>query len=214
MFVKHSTPSSIWSSRPTARATRPPKRAKSPLRPTCRLRPPARRLVISRRLRSVTSVRRRRAPSGPVSRSRWASKACTWPSATRSARPFRDAQANSSAPGALPSDIFCWSIAKTSPFRVLELHHSQNHVFSAPLCVLLTRCVEGFIREGFEQPSELGWGTHERWRPENSHEHKGILRMNVILFAAVFSNETFEDCPIKLITPICETQFVCETCER
>ncbi|TNF63080.1 MAG: homospermidine synthase, partial [Rhodobacteraceae bacterium] len=31
-----------------------------------------------------------------------------------------------------------------------------------------TWSVEGFISEGF-QPAELGWGTHERWFPENAH---------------------------------------------
>jgi len=33
-----------------------------------------------------------------------------------------------------------------------------------------TWSVEGFIAEGF-QPAELGWGTHERWFPEDGHRH-------------------------------------------
>ncbi len=33
-----------------------------------------------------------------------------------------------------------------------------------------TWSVEGFLSEGF-QPAELGWGTHERWRPENARDH-------------------------------------------
>ena len=35
-----------------------------------------------------------------------------------------------------------------------------------------TWSVEGFVAEGM-QPAELGWGTHEKWMPENagSHEH-------------------------------------------
>jgi homospermidine synthase len=32
--------------------------------------------------------------------------------------------------------------------------------------------VEGFVSEGF-QPAELGWGTHERWFPEEGHRHAG-----------------------------------------
>ncbi len=32
-----------------------------------------------------------------------------------------------------------------------------------------TWSVEGFIAEGF-QPAELGWGTHEKWFPENGHK--------------------------------------------
>ncbi|KAA0972390.1 homospermidine synthase [Aureimonas fodinaquatilis] len=34
-----------------------------------------------------------------------------------------------------------------------------------------TWSVEGFISEGM-QPSELGWGTHEKWVPKNAKEHK------------------------------------------
>lgn len=34
-----------------------------------------------------------------------------------------------------------------------------------------TWSVEGFISEGL-QPAELGWGTHEKWMPENGRTHK------------------------------------------
>jgi len=34
-----------------------------------------------------------------------------------------------------------------------------------------TWSVEGFISEGL-QPSELGWGTHEKWKPQNAREHE------------------------------------------
>jgi homospermidine synthase len=34
-----------------------------------------------------------------------------------------------------------------------------------------TWSVEGFISEGF-QPAELGWGTHEKWKPKNAKGHK------------------------------------------
>lgn len=33
-----------------------------------------------------------------------------------------------------------------------------------------TWSAEGFISEGL-QPSELGWGTHEKWKPENAHTY-------------------------------------------
>ena len=33
-----------------------------------------------------------------------------------------------------------------------------------------TWSVEGFVSEGM-QPAELGWGTHEKWMPENGREH-------------------------------------------
>lgn len=35
-----------------------------------------------------------------------------------------------------------------------------------------TWSVEGFLSEG-SQPAELGWGTHEKWIPENAHKQKG-----------------------------------------
>jgi homospermidine synthase len=34
-----------------------------------------------------------------------------------------------------------------------------------------TWSVEGFVSEGL-QPSELGWGTHEKWMPDNARTHK------------------------------------------
>src|ERR1700688_533826 len=34
-----------------------------------------------------------------------------------------------------------------------------------------TWSVEGFLSEGM-QPAELGWGTHETWRPENGRRHE------------------------------------------
>ena len=34
-----------------------------------------------------------------------------------------------------------------------------------------TWSVEGFLSEGV-QPSELGWGTHEKWMPENARTHQ------------------------------------------
>ncbi|MBX6425434.1 MAG: homospermidine synthase [Variibacter sp.] len=34
-----------------------------------------------------------------------------------------------------------------------------------------TWSVEGFLSEGM-QPAELGWGTHEKWMPENARTHK------------------------------------------
>jgi homospermidine synthase len=34
-----------------------------------------------------------------------------------------------------------------------------------------TWSVEGFLSEGV-QPAELGWGTHEKWMPDNAREHE------------------------------------------
>jgi homospermidine synthase len=37
------------------------------------------------------------------------------------------------------------------------------------MCSSNTWSVEGFVAEGL-QPAELGWGTHEKWKPKNAHE--------------------------------------------
>ncbi|GJD57598.1 homospermidine synthase [Methylobacterium dankookense] len=44
-----------------------------------------------------------------------------------------------------------------------------------------TWSVEGFVSEG-NQPAELGWGTHETWKPENAREQeKGSSRCAIYL---------------------------------
>ena len=35
-----------------------------------------------------------------------------------------------------------------------------------------TWSVDGFISEGYHQPSELGWGTHEKWVPKEAVFHR------------------------------------------
>lgn len=43
-----------------------------------------------------------------------------------------------------------------------------------------TWSVEGFISEGL-QPSELGWGTHETWKPDNAREHEDGCKAAIYL---------------------------------
>jgi homospermidine synthase len=46
---------------------------------------------------------------------------------------------------------------------------TQRSVVPKPMDTFInTWSAEGFISEGF-QPAELGWGTHEKWMPPNSH---------------------------------------------
>ena len=45
-----------------------------------------------------------------------------------------------------------------------------------------TWSVEGLLSEGL-QPAELGWGTHEKWKPKNGKKHKKGSR------AAIFLNQ-------------------------
>ena len=43
-----------------------------------------------------------------------------------------------------------------------------------------TWSVDGFISEGL-QPSEIGWGTHERWLPPSAHRHRDPLAPSIYL---------------------------------
>jgi homospermidine synthase len=43
-----------------------------------------------------------------------------------------------------------------------------------------TWSVEGFISEGL-QPAELGWGTHEKWKPKNARGHKSGSQSAIFL---------------------------------
>lgn len=48
---------------------------------------------------------------------------------------------------------------------------TQRATWAKPMNTFVnTWSVEGFISEGF-QPAELGWGTHEKWMPENACKH-------------------------------------------
>jgi len=48
---------------------------------------------------------------------------------------------------------------------------TQAPAYPKPAGVFVnTWSVEGFLSEGF-QPAELGWGTHEKWMPENASGH-------------------------------------------
>lgn len=50
---------------------------------------------------------------------------------------------------------------------------TQRAKLPKPMNVFVnTWSVEGFLSEG-SQPAELGWGTHEKWMPENAHQQKG-----------------------------------------
>ena len=46
-----------------------------------------------------------------------------------------------------------------------------------------TWSVEGFVSEGM-QPAELGWGTHEKWMPDNGRTHDRRLRCGDLSAAA------------------------------
>ncbi|KAJ0344248.1 hypothetical protein COL154_014025, partial [Colletotrichum chrysophilum] len=69
--------------------------------------------------------------------------------------------------------------------RVKGIHIAERDTQRAkhpkPLDVFWnTWSAEGFISEGL-QPSELGWGTHENWKPENAREHEAGCKARIYL---------------------------------
>ncbi len=55
--------------------------------------------------------------------------------------------------------------------HIAERDTQRSKTPKEPDVFVNTWSVEGFLSEGV-QPSELGWGTHEKWMPENAHTHQ------------------------------------------
>ena len=63
-----------------------------------------------------------------------------------------------------------------------------------------TWSVEGFLSEGM-QPAELGWGTHEKWMPDNAGTHKTGCG------AAIFIKQPGANTRVRSWTPTAQAQF-------
>ncbi len=63
-----------------------------------------------------------------------------------------------------------------------------------------TWSVEGFVSEGL-QPAELGWGTHEKWKPENGHSHETGCG------AAIFLLQPGANTRVRSWTPTAQAQY-------
>lgn len=58
-----------------------------------------------------------------------------------------------------------------------------------------TWSVDGFISEGYYQPSELGWGTHEKWMPSNAMTHREGSQCGIYLTKPGMSVTVKSWCP-------------------
>lgn len=58
-----------------------------------------------------------------------------------------------------------------------------------------TWSVDGFISEGFHQPSELGWGTHEKWMPPMAKQHRYGSKSAIYLTKPGMSVQVKSWCP-------------------
>ncbi len=63
-----------------------------------------------------------------------------------------------------------------------------------------TWSVEGFIAEGL-QPAELGWGSHEKWKPKNARKHKKGSK------AAIFLEQPGADTRVRTWCPTHGAQY-------
>ncbi|MBU0724460.1 MAG: saccharopine dehydrogenase NADP-binding domain-containing protein [Alphaproteobacteria bacterium] len=75
---------------------------------------------------------------------------------------------------AVPADRAGWSnLAKTLGVKVIHIAERDTQVSATPKKVdefVNTWSIDGFVSEG-SQPTELGWGTHERHWPFNASRH-------------------------------------------
>lgn len=58
-----------------------------------------------------------------------------------------------------------------------------------------TWSVDGFISEGFFQPSETGWGAHEKWKPPNARDHKEGSKCAIYLMQPGMNTTIKSWCP-------------------
>jgi homospermidine synthase len=77
---------------------------------------------------------------------------------------------------------------------------TQRATFDKPIGVFVnTWSVEGFVSEGL-QPAELGWGTHEKWMPENGRTHEKGCQ------AAIYLLQPGAQTRVRSWTPTAEAQ--------
>lgn len=58
-----------------------------------------------------------------------------------------------------------------------------------------TWSVDGFISEGYFQPSELGWGTHEKWMPSSAKKFKYGPQCSIYMTKPGMSVQVKSWCP-------------------
>ncbi|KTQ95429.1 homospermidine synthase [Aureimonas ureilytica] len=85
----------------------------------------------------------------------------------------RDTNLDFSEPG--PNDREGWAkLMKKVGVKGIHIAERDTQVAAKPKprnVFWNTWSVEGFLSEGM-QPAELGWGTHEKWRPKNAKDHE------------------------------------------
>ena len=94
-------------------------------------------------------------------------------------------------------------LAKTLGVKGIHIaeRDTQRAKQPKPLDVFVnTWSVEGFVSEGL-QPAELGWGTHEKWMPENGRTHKTGCQ------AAIYLLQPGANTRVRSWTPTARAQY-------
>ncbi len=78
--------------------------------------------------------------------------------------------------------------------HVAERDTQRAKLPKPPEVFVNTWSVEGFIAEGL-QPSELGWGTHEKWLPDNARAHDTGCQAGIYLLQAGAETRVRSWCP-------------------
>ena len=103
-----------------------------------------------------------------------------------------------------PTDRAGWA-ALMAKVGVKGIHIAERDTQRAkhpkPMGVFVnTWSVEGFLSEGM-QPAELGWGTHERWMPDNARTHESGCG------AAIYLMQPGANTRVRSWTPTPQAQF-------
>lgn len=78
--------------------------------------------------------------------------------------------------------------------HIAERDTQRSRYPKPPGVFVNTWSVEGFIAEAV-QPAELGWGTHERWMPDNAHTHQTGSQAAIYLMQAGAETKVRSWCP-------------------
>ncbi len=107
-------------------------------------------------------------------------------------------------PGAEPTTRSQWAdLARRLGVKGIHIaeRDTQRAKHPKPQRVFVnTWSVEGFVSEGM-QPAELGWGTHEKWKPANAGEQTSGSK------AAIFLNQPGANTRVRSWTPTAQAQY-------
>jgi homospermidine synthase len=88
-------------------------------------------------------------------------------------------------------------LARKLGIKVIHVAERDTQVSSVPKQpneFVNTWSVDGFVSEG-SQPAELGWGTHEKWMPDNGRKHEHGCKAAIYLLQAGANTRVRSWCP-------------------